>query len=282
MGEVAPEDVAEVQAQANAVIMQAHTTIRRELPAGAIQHSFINFVETVVNQVMRQFAHYGRLAKQQVLEVFQKMKATFEQDKAGSIIDSMLQGGVTISSLYMGKTILEWLVNPRLLLGFLGTGEVFAEGIAAGTVTLFSMEAIVVAVIIVVVVAALLVIVGHVTNNLQESYLFFADGLKSHNGYFKELHEKIFGSVLGDNIYNIIDIIISWRGLMEIKYLAPDKLVESMGLSIHKLLDRTHRAWRELSQTALMTEIAADASTVRGYISDGYDWATSFWDSDEK
>ncbi|MFM2479693.1 hypothetical protein [Celerinatantimonas sp. MCCC 1A17872] len=81
MAEVAPEDVAEVQARANAAIMRAHTTIRQEIPAGTLQQSFINYVETMVHKIMADFAHYGRLTKVKAIEFYQQISNVLNPQK---------------------------------------------------------------------------------------------------------------------------------------------------------------------------------------------------------
>ncbi|MFM2480117.1 hypothetical protein [Celerinatantimonas sp. YJH-8] len=281
MAEVAPEDVAEVQAHANAAIMQAHITIRTEVPAGALQQSFINFVETMTNQIMTDFVFYGRLTKAKAIELFQQISNALNPQKLRLIFDCVTNGGTAISSLYMGKEIIGWIKRPSLLLEFLGAAQLFVEGMQLGTAATMSIEGIVTAVLVGIIVICLLYIVGHVTNNFEESYLFFSDGLEKHTGYFKKWHEEIFGKVLGDSIYDVLDMGISTRGLLQIKHLEPDKLVESYGLTIQKLLDKTHRAWQDLSSSAFVSEIAADVNTVSGYVENAYDWVKEPFSSNQ-
>lgn len=284
MAEVAPEDVAEVQAHANALIMQAHTTIREEIPAGSIQHSFLFFIENVTNQLMQQFAYYGRLTKEKIIEMYDSTKAAFVNHEWRKILDAVFQGGTGVSSVYMGPTIISWLVKPSGLIGFLGAGELFADTIAGGGAALFSLEGAVFVIMVVLIIAAVLLIIGHVTNNLQETYYFFIDGDKETPGYFRKWHEELFGNILGDNIYNISDLIMSWRGLMAIKYLEPERLVESCGLTIQRLLNETERAWRSLSKSAFTAELLADAGTIEKYFEKGISYVEEHfpWSDDKE
>ncbi|MFM2479691.1 hypothetical protein [Celerinatantimonas sp. MCCC 1A17872] len=104
MAEVAPEDVAEVQAHANAAIMQAHTTIRQEIPAGTLQQSFISYVETMVHKIMSEFVAYGRLTKAKVISLYHEIVKSLNAVNWTSTTDCILQGGTTLSSMYMGET----------------------------------------------------------------------------------------------------------------------------------------------------------------------------------
>ncbi|CAG9297066.1 hypothetical protein [Celerinatantimonas diazotrophica] len=282
MAEVAPEDVAEVQAHANAAIMQAHTTIRQEIPAGTLQQSFISYVETMVHKIMSEFVAYGRLTKAKAIELYQQISNVLNPQKLRLILDCVTNGGTAISSLYMGREIIGWITNPRTLLSFLGAADLFVDGVGLGIGAAASLEGVLVAIFVAIAVLAVIVIIGHVTNNFEEAYLYFKDGFKSHSGYFRQWHEKIFGKVLGDDIYDVSDIAISARGLFEIKYLAPDELVQSFGLTIQRLLDKTHRAWHDLSRTAFVSEIAADVNTVSGHVEDAYDWVKEQFSSNQK
>ncbi|MFM2479690.1 hypothetical protein [Celerinatantimonas sp. MCCC 1A17872] len=282
MAEVSPEDVAEVQVHANAAIMQAHTTIRQEIPAGTLHHCFINFVETMVHKIMSEFVAYSRLTKDRAIELFHHIKEGSSTDRASFVVNSVMQGGVAMSSLYMGREIIGWITNPRTLLSFLGAADLFVDGIGLGVGVAASLEGVLIAIFVAIAVLAVIVIIGHVTNNFEEAYLYFTDGFKSHSGYFRQWHEKIFGKVLGDDIYDVSDIAISARGLFEIKHLAPDELVQSFGLTIQKLLDKTHRAWRDLSRTAFVSEIAADVNTVSGHVEDAYNWVKEQFSSNQK
>lgn len=281
VAEVTPEDIAEVQAHANAAIMQAHTTIRQEIPAGTLQQSFINFVETMLHKIMSEFVAYGRLTKERAIELFHHIKEGSSADRASFVVNSVMQGGVAVSSLYMGREIIGWITNPRTLLSFLGAADLFVDGIGLGIGAAASLEGVLVAIFVAIAVLAVIVIIGHVTNNFEESYLYFTDSFKSHSGYFRQWHEKIFGKILGDDIYDVSDIAISARGLFEIKYLASDELVQSFGLTIQKILDKTHRAWKDMSETALWVEILADSNTVFGYANEAYDWVREQFSPEE-
>ncbi|MFM2479692.1 hypothetical protein [Celerinatantimonas sp. MCCC 1A17872] len=168
------------------------------------------------------------------------------------------------------------------MLAFLGTAELFVDGVEITAVALFSIEGLFTAIAVTIIVIAVIVIIGHVTNNFEESYLFFSDGLKSHSGYFRQLHMKIFGDIWGTKIYDVEDIAISCLGLFQLEQLPDDKIIQSFGLTIHKILDRTHRAWQSMSKTALWAEIGADLATSKYYIIKSLDWIESGFTSDDK